>query len=431
MPYPTRLGQLTIEEDAAILETLLDLGSAGGDFGSIGEHVLPSADCTYTLGDYNHRWDNLWVCDAVIFGDPDIYDEPDSYIWVTNGAGYTQLLMRAEEISGYGDITLQAYGSSGDTSYLSIESEGGGNSAEFVVKVGAGRSGSPQYELYETYCTFTVANMRLAGGLNLTTPGFSAFIDGPALGMYWRDSDPNKPVLNGESAVWLSDGTASGDAGDLMVEIRAASTTKTFTLIDFSEGVVGGGTNGYLEEYLYHDGDLDTYLRFRDDRLSLAAGAIEFLDYTEAADDTLTLIVGGLTILEVVDTAASQDTVHWNSADADVDFQWDTVGGAGALFIQGSDGYVGAGNVGPDSQLHVTQAGAAAAVPVLHLEQDDVSEEFIRFTGQAASTVLTQSLVDDGDVTTPTLVGWFKIDVQDEGDQITDGVYWVPFYSLA
>jgi len=71
------------------------------------------------------------------------------------------------------------------------------------------------------------------------------------------------------------------------------------------------------------------------------------------------------------------------------------------------------------------------AKPVLEIEQLDVSEEFIRLIGTSAADN-TQSLVDAADLTTPgTIQGWLKIYVQDDagaGD-ITDGVYFVPFYN--
>jgi hypothetical protein len=46
-------------------------------------------------------------------------------------------------------------------------------------------------------------------------------------------SDPSDPD-DGHSVMWLSDGTGSGDAGDLMVKIKIGATTKTITLIDWS-----------------------------------------------------------------------------------------------------------------------------------------------------------------------------------------------------
>jgi hypothetical protein len=46
-------------------------------------------------------------------------------------------------------------------------------------------------------------------------------------------SDPADPS-SGDSVQWLSDGTGSGDAGDVMVKINVGGTTKTATLIDYS-----------------------------------------------------------------------------------------------------------------------------------------------------------------------------------------------------
>lgn len=73
---------------------------------------------------------------------------------------------------------------------------------------------------------------------------------------------------------------------------------------------------------------------------------------------------------------------------------------------------------------------STAAIPVAEFNQADVDEPFHKFVGDAAAATLTRDLVDDGDVTTATLVGWYKIEIQDDGNQITDGDYYVPFYSL-
>lgn len=92
---------------------------------------------------------------------------------------------------------------------------------------------------------------------------------------------------------------------------------------------------------------------------------------------------------------------------------------------------VGGNATAPTSPLDVFQDDASGAVPVISLEQDDISEPFIAFAGNAASATLTQSFVAEADVTTATRQGFFKIDVDDQGNQITDGVYFVPFYSLS
>ena len=46
-------------------------------------------------------------------------------------------------------------------------------------------------------------------------------------------ADPSDPS-EGNSIMWQSDGTGSGDDGDIMMKITAVTTTKTLTLVDFS-----------------------------------------------------------------------------------------------------------------------------------------------------------------------------------------------------
>ena len=46
-------------------------------------------------------------------------------------------------------------------------------------------------------------------------------------------ADPSDPP-EGQNVTWQSDGTGSGDDGDIMMKITAGATTKTITLVDFS-----------------------------------------------------------------------------------------------------------------------------------------------------------------------------------------------------
>ena len=71
------------------------------------------------------------------------------------------------------------------------------------------------------------------------------------------------------------------------------------------------------------------------------------------------------------------------------------------------------------------------AVPVLGLQQKDVSEEFIRFRGTSANATLTQSIVEDADIASATRAGWLKMYVIDDGNQLTDQAYFIPIYTLA
>lgn len=48
-----------------------------------------------------------------------------------------------------------------------------------------------------------------------------------------KSADPSDPT-EGKSVIWQSDGTGSGDDGDIMIKITAGGVTKTGTIIDFS-----------------------------------------------------------------------------------------------------------------------------------------------------------------------------------------------------
>lgn len=81
-------------------------------------------------------------------------------------------------------------------------------------------------------------------------------------------------------------------------------------------------------------------------------------------------------------------------------------------------------------KMHVQQLDTSGAKPVVTVEQKDVSEEFIRYRGTAASADVTQSIVNNADVSTATIQGWIKCFVHDDGNQVTDQRYYIPFYSL-
>ena len=53
------------------------------------------------------------------------------------------------------------------------------------------------------------------------------------IGIRASTAEPGDPA-DGNMSIWLSDGTGSGDEGDVMVKITVGGVTKTATLIDFS-----------------------------------------------------------------------------------------------------------------------------------------------------------------------------------------------------
>lgn len=84
------------------------------------------------------------------------------------------------------------------------------------------------------------------------------------------------------------------------------------------------------------------------------------------------------------------------------------------------------------AKLHVDQSSTTAAIPVLYLDQADVSEEVIWIRGTSSAATADQSLVDVGDFTTSgALLGWVKGKIDDTraGGLGTIDV-WHPFYAI-
>jgi hypothetical protein len=203
--------------------------------------------------------------------------------------------------------------------------------------------------------------------------------------------------------------------------------------------------------------------------LGPAAGRIEFDDQATDEINLLDCAVGIGTsapqaVLEVEDGGTSADMVVKITQDDnlvrgivignDSSSTTDTHGlglmaranGAGYIWAHTSAaenlilqpvGY-GTGNVGIGATDTDTLAGklrinnlAAAAQAVLALRQNDVDEAFLRLSGYSLDTDLTYSLVEEGDQASETRAGWLKIFVIDDGDQIADQAYFIPFYTLS
>ena len=60
----------------------------------------------------------------------------------------------------------------------------------------------------------------------------SVVLEGPFI-FKELSADPDDPE-EGQAVMWMSDGTGSGDDGDIMMKISAGGVTKITTLVDFS-----------------------------------------------------------------------------------------------------------------------------------------------------------------------------------------------------
>lgn len=119
-----------------------------------------------------------------------------------------------------------------------------------------------------------------------------------------------------------------------VITTSSDGVTNPSTIAAFNAGGQLTVDDLFVAEYIYHNGDLDTYLYLTDDRLRIAVGGVDMLDITEAASDTIV----------------------WNEGGVDVDYRIEGVGEANALFVQGSNGYVGIGTGTPTTSFQIDNA---------------------------------------------------------------------------
>tara|TARA_Y100000034_G_C6897489_1_gene414167 strand:- start:1308 stop:2261 length:954 start_codon:yes stop_codon:yes gene_type:complete len=139
--------------------------------------------------------------------------------------------------------------------------------------------------------------------------------------------------------------------------------------------------------------------------------------------------------------ADNNDSVRltWNAANTRAEFGTSVTGGqtrllsdTGVLAMTISSGQeIGIGTTNFGAMLRIDQSSGTGAKPVLYLDQADSSEEFIFFRGRAANADLTTTIVEESAVTTATRRGFLRMEVQDDGNQITDQAYYMAIYTLA
>ena len=90
---------------------------------------------------------------------------------------------------------------------------------------------------------------------------------------------------------------------------------------------------------------------------------------------------------EAVPSFNADQAQTFNDSGADVDFRVEGSGKANALFVQGSDGFVGIGEGAPEHELHIT-----GAVPAILFENSSSSDKKWRIDGQGNNL----DFVEDG-----------------------------------
>ena len=148
---------------------------------------------------------------------------------------------------------LHVYGNSNDTVDVLIENNFSGKNATLTLEAGAGADsgvflGDSTVRAMMAYDggtnvlffnnNFSTGPKHLAiddngdVGVGMAAPDTRLHVDG-AVTQNELSADPSNPA-EGSYVQWMSDGTGSGDDGDIIVKITAGGVTKTTTLLDFS-----------------------------------------------------------------------------------------------------------------------------------------------------------------------------------------------------
>ena len=142
---------------------------------------------------------------------------------------------------------------------------------------------------------------------------------------------------------------------------------------------------------------------------------------------------------EYAGTSSNYNVLLYNIANAVWNKRYAVIG-SGTFYLQssapGSKSLANGMGIGvntgfPSALLELNQLKSGFDYPVLYLRQADYDEEFIFFRSRSTTTN-AYPLVDATDLSTPgSIAGWIKIYIQDDAESgaITDGTYYVPFYS--
>jgi hypothetical protein len=135
----------------------------------------------------------------------------------TTASGYASIA------TGYG-TTAAGYGSTAMGRSITVTSD-----ADYSFGIGLAYN-NPNWEISQDN---TMAIMGGKVGIGTVSPDTILDVNG-AITIRELSSDPSNPD-EGSAVIWMSDGVGSGDDGDIMIKITAGGSTKTTTLVDFSE----------------------------------------------------------------------------------------------------------------------------------------------------------------------------------------------------
>ncbi len=132
---------------------------------------------------------------------------------------------------------------------------------------------------------------------------------------------------------WQVGANASQGESIFSIKTNVDGTNAVRIAIDTNGDIaLKGGTTVSINEYLAHEGDSDTRLKFLDDQLYIEVGGVPFMKMLE--DD-------------------NQDMIVFNESSSDIDFRVEGNGDTHAIFVEASSDNVGIGASNPVNKLHV------------------------------------------------------------------------------
>jgi hypothetical protein len=134
-------------------------------------------------------------------------------------------------------------------------------------------------------------------------------------------------------------------------------------------GVAG---NVGINEYIYHNGDADTFMRFQEDSINFQAGGADFITLTET----------------------TQDEVVINESSADIDFRVESNNATHMFFVDGASNRIGVGTSGPQHTIDIQERTGIEAV--------------IRLQGSADVGIRLQADSDNSGENDNPYIDWYQ-----------------------